>query len=122
MVRVGLCTIVLFLLAGFSLLSGTVQSNGEKESQEMRLLAESTLSNARKDSNFGTAFKDTDVRRAFSRDQNVVAVLLRITSRGNEIREVGVYVSYNDNSKVFLMKTIPAGHADIMLIKKVLKL
>lgn len=122
MMRTGVHFVVVIAVLGFSQQPSRSIGADDKESQELRILAESTLTSARKDSNLGKDFTDVDVRKTFGQDQNVVAVLLRINYRGEEIREIGVSVSYDRNTKVFLVKTLSADHADAKLIKKLLKL
>ncbi|MEZ6139013.1 MAG: hypothetical protein R3B84_00445 [Zavarzinella sp.] len=120
MTRTCLHFVIVIAVLGFSL-QPSRSSGADKESQELRILAASALADARKDSKFGNDFKDVDVRRAF-KNGNVVAVVLQINYRGEEIRQIIVSIIYNENTKVNHLKTLPADDPDAKLIKKLLGL
>ena len=83
-----------------------VLGQGAKESVEERLYTDNRLAEAR-EALLGYTFKDGKIGKVFARDnRDVIAVLLKITKKGGDIREVRIHVNLRTEKGLNLLKTL----------------
>lgn len=88
------------------------------KSIEYRILAETKLSNARKEFELGARFNNFDLRTAFQRgSSNIAAVLLELERQGGELTRIVLYVNYDGQTMVSHVVDLPRNSPDFELLK-----